>query len=337
MRLIDVRYGFDLRCAAMTDTNSIPYIAADQVRVALPYPALIDALRRAFASADQVQVPRRHAHDLGHDATLLLMPAWREQKKLGVKLVTVAPDNRQHGLPTVHALYVLSDTASGVPLAMIDGEVLTLRRTAAVSALASSFLSRASSSSLLMVGTGRLAPEMVIAHCTARPITRVVVWGRSQSKAEETVRRVRDAGLPDHVSIQTEAMLAAACTGADIICCATTSTVPLLRGEWIKPGTHIDLVGGFRPHMREADDALMASAALFVDTREGALAEAGDLLQPMQAGLLSASDIRAELAGLASASNPGRSSDEEITLFKSVGNGLADLAAAELAYQLSVR
>ena len=337
MRLIDVRYGFDLRCAAMTDTNSIPYIAADQVRVALPYPALIDALRRAFASADQVQVPRRHAHDLSHDATLLLMPAWREQKKLGVKLVTVAPDNRQHGLPTVHALYVLSETASGVPLAIVDGEVLTLRRTAAVSALASSFLSRASSSSLLMVGTGRLAPEMVIAHCTARPITRVVVWGRNQSRAEETVRRVRDAGLPDHVSIQTEAMLAAACPGADIICCATTSTVALLRGEWIKPGTHIDLVGGFRPHMREADDALMVSAALFVDTREGALAEAGDLLQPMQAGLLSASNIRAELAGLASASNPGRSSAEEITLFKSVGNGLADLAAAELAYKLTVR
>jgi ornithine cyclodeaminase len=337
MRLIDVWYGFDLRCAAMTDTNSIPYITADQVRAALPYPALIDTLRRAFASADQVQVPRRHAHDLGHDATLLLMPAWREQKKLGVKMVTVAPNNNQQGLPTVHALYVLSNTASGVPLAIVDGEVLTLRRTAAVSALASSFLSRADSSSLLMVGTGRLAPEMVIAHCTARPIKRVIVWGRSQSKAEETVRRIRDAELPDHVSIQTEASLPAACHGADIICCATTSTVPLLQASWIKPGTHIDLVGGFRPHMREADDALMTSAALFVDTREGALAEAGDLLQPIQAGLLNAAAIRAELAGLASASNPGRLFDEEITLFKSVGSGLADLAAAELAYQLSVR
>lgn len=337
MRLIDVWHGFDLRCTAMTDTNSIPYIAADQVRTALPYPALIDALRRAFASTDQIQAPRRNAYDLGRDATLLLMPAWREQKKLGVKLVTVSPDNRQHDLPTVHALYVLFNTTTGAPLAIIDGEVLTLRRTAAVSALASSFLSRADSSSLLMVGTGRLAPEMVIAHCTARPIKRVIVWGRSQSKAEETVRRIRDAELPDHVSIQTEASLPAACHGADIICCATTSTVPLLQASWIKPGTHIDLVGGFRPHMREADDALMTSAALFVDTREGALAEAGDLLQPIQAGLLNAAAIRAELAGLASASNPGRLFDEEITLFKSVGSGLADLAAAELAYQLSVR
>ena len=336
MRLIDVWYGFDLRCAAMTDTNSIPYITADQVRAALPYPALIDALRRAFASADQVQVPRRHAHGLDNDTTLLLMPAWHHQQ-LGVKLVTVVPNNRQHDLPTVHALYVLFNTTTGAPLAMIDGEVLTLRRTAAVSALASSFLSRVDSSSLLMVGTGRLAPEMVIAHCTARPIEQVVVWGRNQRKAEETIRRLRDAGLPDQVSIQTEASLAAACASVDVICCATTSTVPLLRVEWIKPGTHIDLVGGFRPHMREADDALMTSAALFVDTREGALAEAGDLLQPMQAGLLSAAAIRAELAGLASASNPGRLSNEEITLFKSVGNGLADLAAAELAYQLSVR
>jgi ornithine cyclodeaminase len=203
--------------------------------------------------------------------------------------------------------------------------------------LASRFLSRADSRSLLLVGTGRLAPEMVVAHCEARDIQRVMVWGRSERKAQETIERIKQAGLPDHVSIDTELVLAAACAGADIICCATTSTEPLLRAEWVKPGTHIDLVGGFRPNMREADDALMSTAALFVDTLEGALAEAGDLVQPIQAGLLQASDVRADLGALARASHPGRQSAEQITLFKSVGSALADLAAAGLVQELSIR
>jgi ornithine cyclodeaminase len=190
---------------------------------------------------------------------------------------------------------------------------------------------------LLLVGTGRLAPEMVVAHCQARDIQRVMVWGRSECKAQETIERIKQAGLPDHVSVHTELVLAAACAGADIICCATTSTEPLLRAEWVKPGTHIDLVGGFRPNMREADDALMSTAALFVDTLEGALAEAGDLVQPIQAGLLQATDIRADLSALARASHPGRQSAEQITLFKSVGSGLADLAAAGLVQELSIR
>jgi ornithine cyclodeaminase len=315
----------------------IPFVAADQVRAALPSPALMDALRVAFAEADQAQVPRRHAHPLPGDATLLLMPAWRAQRQLGIKLVTVTPSNRERDLPTVHALYVLSDTDTGAPLAIIDGEALTLRRTAAVSALASRFLSRADSRSMLMVGTGRLAPEMVVAHCHARDIERVMVWGRSERKAQETIERIKQAGLPDHVSIDTDLVLAAACAGADIICCATTSTEPLLRAEWVKPGTHIDLVGGFRPNMREADDALMSTTALFVDTLEGALAEAGDLVQPIQAGLLQATDIRADLSALARASHPGRQSPEQITLFKSVGSALADLAAAGLVQELSIR
>jgi ornithine cyclodeaminase len=321
----------------MAETHMIPFVAADHVRAALPYPALMDALRVAFAEADQAQVPRRHAHPLPGDATLLLMPAWRAQRQLGIKLVTVTPSNRERDLPTVHALYVLSDTESGVPLAIIDGEVLTLRRTAAVSALASRFLSRADSRSLLLVSTGRLAPEMVVAHCEARDIQRVMVWGRSERKAEEAVDRIKQAGLPDHVRIDAELVLAAACAEADIICCATTSTEPLLRAEWVKPGTHIDLVGGFRPNMREADDALMSTAALFVDSLEGALAEAGDLVQPMQAGLLQATDICADLGALARAAHPGRQSTEQITLFKSVGSALADLAAAGLVQELSIK
>ena len=337
MRLIDVWYCFRLRCAAMSESHSIPFIAAAQVRAALPYPALMEALRRAFADADQVQVPRRHAHALPGDATLLLMPAWRAHQHLGIKLVTVTPMNRERDLPTVHALYVLSSTETGVPLAIIDGEVLTLRRTAAVSALASRFLSRSDSRTLLMVGTGRLAPEMVVAHCAARNLQRVIVWGRSESKARDSVGRIRAAGLPNHVDIQTGPSLAAACAEADIICCATTSTEPLLRAAWVKPGTHIDLVGGFRPTMREADDALMTTAALFVDTQEGALAEAGDLTQPMQAGLLLPTDLLADLGALSHGAHPGRKTADQITLFKSVGSALADLAAAGLVQELSIQ
>jgi len=317
----------------MAETQTIPFIAAHQVRAALPYPALIDALRLAFAEADQTQAPRRHAHALPDDATLLLMPAWRTQQQLGIKLVTVNPANRERDLPTVHALYVLSDTDSGVPLAVIDGEVLTLRRTAAVSALASGFLSRGDSRCLLMVGTGRLVPEMVVAHCASRPIERVIVWGRSEPRAEASIERIRQAGLPDHGSVNTNRSLAAACADADIISCATTSTEPLLHAEWIRPGTHIDLVGGFKPNMREADDALMLSASLFVDTLEGALAEAGDLVQPIQRGLLQPSDIRADLTALARATHDGRLSADQITLFKSVGCALADLAAAGMVQQ----
>jgi ornithine cyclodeaminase len=184
-----------------------------------------------------------------------------------------------------------------------------------------------------MVGTGRLAPEMVVAHCASRPIERVIVWGRSELKAQETIERIRQAGLPDEVSIQTESVLEAACADADIISCATTSTEPLLHAEWIRPGTHIDLVGGFKPNMREADDALILSASLFVDTLEGALAEAGDLVQPIQRGLLQPSDIRAELTALARATHDGRLSADQITLFKSVGCALADLAAAGMVQQ----
>lgn len=320
----------------MSDSQSIPYMSGEHVRAALPYPRLIDALRVAFADADQTQVPRRHAHSLSAEATLLLMPAWRARQQLGVKLVTVMPDNRSRDLPTLHALYFLADATTGAPLCIIDGEVLTLRRTAAVSALASHYLARADSRSLLMVGTGRLAPEMVVAHCTARDIRRVMIWGRHAQNAQRAVARIRSAGLPNHIEIDVEPSLAAGCTAADIICSATTSTEPLIHADWVRPGTHVDLVGGFRPHMREADDALITRAELFVDTLEGALAEAGDLLQPIAAGLLRPGDIRAELSALASAAHAGRQNPSQITLFKSVGSALTDLAAAGLAHSLSV-
>ncbi len=315
----------------MDTTASLPFIAAGPVRDALAYPALVNALRDAFAAP--AQVPRRHAHDISGQGTLLLMPAWQPQVSLGIKLVSVMPGNRERGLPTVHALYILLDAQTGVPLALMDGEQLTLRRTAAVSALASQSLSRPDSRTLLLVGSGRLAPEMAVAHCAVRDIDRVLVWGRDPARVQQAMQRARDAGLPARVALQAAATLADGCAAADILCCATTSTEPLVRAEWLKPGTHVDLVGGFRPDMREADDALMCSASLFVDTADGALAEAGDLVQPIAAGLLGPGAVRAELAQLADGTRAGRRNGTEITLFKSVGSALADLASAGLVWR----
>ena len=314
----------------MDTTTSLPFLPAATVRDALAYPALVDALRCAFT--EPAQVPRRHAHDLSGQGPLPLMPAWQPQGQLGVKLVSVMPGNRDRGLPTVHALYVLLDAQTGVPLALMDGEQLTLRRTAAVSALASLALSRPDSRTLLLVGSGRLAPEMAVAHCAVREIDRVLVWGRDPAKARLAMQRARDAGLPARVALQAAVTLAEGCAAADIICCATTSTEPLVRAEWIKPGTHVDLVGGFRPDMREADDALVCGANLFVDTADGALAEAGDLVQPIAAGRLGTDAVRAELAQLADGTRAGRRNGTEITLFKSVGSALADLASAGLVW-----
>ncbi len=317
----------------MNDMPTLPFIDAERVRRSLPYPALIDALREAFR--DPAIAPQRHAHALPGQSSLLLMPAWQPEAEIGVKLVTVMPENRERALPTVHALYVLLDARSGAPLALMDGETLTLRRTAAVSALASIHLSREDSRTMLIVGSGRLAPEMAVAHCAARAIERVLVWGRDAERVAAAMQRMRDAGLPPQVALEAAGALEAACAQADIICCATTSSVPLVTAQAVRPGTHLDLVGGFRPHMREADDALMARAALFVDTRDGALAEAGDLVQPLAAGLIGEDALRADLSALVRGEHPGRCAPDEITLFKSVGTAVADLGAARLAWRSS--
>lgn len=290
-----------------------------------------EALRRAFR--DGADAPVRHAHALGTagdapDGTLLLMPAW-SARATGVKLVTVMPGNGARGLPAVHAQYMLFDRATGAPLAVIDGEALTARRTAAASALASSFLSRPDSARLLMVGAGALAPHVIEAHCAVRPIREVAIWNRTPARAAALAGRLARPGL----AVAHAADLDAAVAAADIVSCATLSTAPLVRGALLRPGTHLDLIGGFRPDMREADDEAVARAALWVDTRAGALAEAGDLLQPIAAGAIRPDSVLGELADLCRGAAAGRRSPDEITLFKSVGTALEDLAAALVVFE----
>lgn len=293
--------------------------SAAEVHEALPWPGLAEALNAAFVAG--AEVPLRHGHDLGGGDRLLLMPAW-SPRAIVVKLVTVMPGAGS----TVQASVLVLDRASGEPLALLDGEALTLRRTAATSALAARRLARADARSLLLVGGGRLGPWMARAHAALRPeLTRVLVWARRREAAEAQAAQLREEGLPALAADGLEA----AVREADIVCCATTSTVPLVLGDWLAPGTHLDLVGGFRPDMREVDDAAVLRARVYVDTRGGALSEAGDLTQPLAAGLIGRSHVQADLAELLGGRQPGRLNDEEITLFKSVGTALEDLAAAE--------
>ena len=306
-------------------------VSAAEVDAALGYAELIEGLRAAFRR--DTKVPLRHHHTIatgGREATLLLMPAWSAPDPapvhVGVKVVTVYPDNTARDLPAVMGTYLLLDGHTGAPTASIDGPALTARRTAAASALAADYLARPDAQNLLMVGTGRLAGNLVAAHAAVRPIRQTVIWGRNRDKADRLARRL-DTGT-NRVSATGD--LAEAAREADIISCATTSTDPLIRGDWLADGVHVDLVGGYRPDMREADDRVIQRAQIFVDTRAGALAEAGDIVQPIDAGLLEADDIAGDLFELCRGERNGRQAPAEITVFKSVGTALEDLAAAEL-------
>lgn len=311
---------------------------ADQVQNALPWDSLIDALRDIFARAD-VRSPIRHHHSLEvpgePTATLLLMPAWIEGEYLGVKQVSVFPGNNARNLPGLNSHYMLSCGRTGRPLAMLDGNELTARRTAAASALASRFLSRADASQLLMVGAGRMARRLIPAHMSVRPIRSVQVWDRHEAVSAALVAELTACGIDARVC-RVDRLQEAAAT-ADIISCATMASEPLVFGDWLKPGAHLDLVGSFTPSMRETDNVAMQRCAVFVDTRAGALSESGDLIMPIREGAIGAEKIVAELAELCRGQHAGRAAladaDKALTLFKSVGDSREDLAAAILAFR----
>ncbi len=306
-------------------------ISAAEVEAALDFDSLVERLRQAFRR--DIAVPLRHHHKVatpeGDEATLLLMPAWQAGRHIGIKLVTVFPGNAARDLPAVMGAYLLLDGNTGSPLAMIDGPMLTAKRTAAASALAAGYLARPDCERLLMVGTGVLAPQLILAHAAARPICNVLIWGRSPDKA---ARLAKHLNRPDF-RVEATGDLEAAARGADIICCATLSPEPLIQGAWLRPGQHLDLVGAFRPDMRETDDTAIRRARVFVDTRAGACAEAGDIVQPLESGALALEDIAADLFELTRGARDGRRFYDQITLFKSVGSALEDLAAAQLTLE----
>ncbi len=307
-------------------------VTGAELKSVLHHRMLIERLRQTFRGG--VEVPVRHHHRVPtygqNDATLLLMPAWEVGQSIGVKIVTVFPDNGAADLPAVQGVYLLLDGKTGVPRALLDGPALTKRRTAAASALAASYLARPDSERLLVVGTGALAPELIEAHSTVLPIKHVLVWGRNPEKAKKVAGRFHRPKF----RIEATDDLEGAVRGAHVISCATLAREPLIRGAWLQPGQHLDLVGGFTPEMREADDDCIRRSRVFVDTREGACTEAGDIVQPLKAGLLSEDDIAGDLYDLTRGQRAGRRFYDQITLFKSVGTALEDLCAAQLAVEM---
>lgn len=305
-------------------------ISADDLERLLGYPALVEALRDMFRVG--CEMPTRHHHTVktaAGEGTLLLMPAWQVGAFIGVKIVTIFGENLEKGLPSVLGQYLLLDANTGEPRALVDGAVLTRWRTGAASALAADYLARADARRMLMVGSGTLAPYLIRAHASVRPIEEVRVWSRNAAHAEAVLRRVDGAKL----RVAATDDLEDSARWADLISCATLSTEPLIKGAWLKPGAHLDLVGAYRSDMRESDDAAIARAKLFVDTRGGAMGEAGDVLQAIASGAITEADIRGDLYQLCRGELAGRKDDAEITAFKSVGAALEDLAAARLAYE----
>ena len=284
------------------------------------YGDYVEALREAFQGG--VTAPPRFVAKTNEVTTLMLMPAWNKAFT-GVKLLTVKSDNAALGLPNVQAAYMLLDNATGAPVALMDGTELTRRRTAAASALAADYLARKDASSLLLVGAGTLAPHFARAHGAVRPIKRVMIYNRTIAKAEAVAQEIGGEVVTDLQKAMGE---------ADIVTGITTPSGPVIVGGWIKPGTHIDLVGAYTPEMRETDGAAVGMSRVYVDTREGALHEAGDLLMAQKEGHFKWSDIQGDLYDLTRGTMMGRKTDAEVTLFKSSGTALEDLAAAAMVY-----
>jgi ornithine cyclodeaminase/alanine dehydrogenase-like protein (mu-crystallin family) len=313
-------------------------VDAEGVDRALTFAGLVETLREAFR-VGAVQPVRHHhtvAYPSGAASTLLLMPAWTDFKAnagqdgfIGVKVVTVAPDNNALGKPAVTGLYLLLDGRTGEPRALIDGPRLTQWRTACASALAATYLAREDAAELLVIGAGAMAPFLARAHAAVRPLRRIRIWNRTRENAARLVDELAAGGLAAEVAGDLDAALAS----ADIVSSATISTAPLVKGARLKPGAHVDLVGGFTPDMREADDDAIRRAAVYVDTRAGATKEAGDIVQPLASGILATEGIVADLHELARGQKPGRRGADQVTLFKSVGAALEDLAAGIAVYR----
>ena len=312
------------------------FLDAETIRNRLSWPVVIAALDEALRA--DVRAPLRSTYSIDVPgkpaATLLTMPAWRNGHSIGVKLVTVFPGNADAGKRSVAAVYALFDANDGAPIALLDGEELTARRTAGASAYAAMRLARRDARHLVLVGAGRVARALVDAHSSIRQIDRVDIWSRTATHAVATTEDCVRAGIPARPCIDLEAAVRA----ADMVCCATLSTAPRVLGSWLRPGVHLDLVGAFRKDMRETDDAAMRRADLIVvDDRAAALAEGGDVVQAIASGAIDERKIAAELRDFARGAHPGRTRDDQITVFKSVGFALEDLAAADAAVLAAAR
>ncbi|MBT8302424.1 MAG: ornithine cyclodeaminase family protein [Maribacter sp.] len=312
--------------------NKLVQIDDDFINQNTIFSELILKIKKGFGTKSII-VPLRHHHDFPNpevesDSTVLLMPAWNPGKDGGVKIVSISPENAKFGLPSIQGVYILMDTIKGGVKAILEAKSLTAKRTAATSALASSYLSRENASTLLMIGTGALSLNLIKAHASVRPIKNVFVWGRSLERAQGVCENLKN----EEFKISTVSSIKEKIADVDIISCATLSKSPLVLGRYLQAGQHIDLVGAYKKDMREADDEVVKKASVFVDTLQGGLKESGDIVIPLKNGTLKTEDIKADLFGLCSGSQAGRVAEQEITVFKSVGHAIEDLVAATYYY-----
>jgi len=308
-------------------------LTAENVRAALPMRDAIDAMRKAFGllAGGEVDMPQRTAIEIPkQEAVTLVMPAYvHVGNRLGAKLVSVFPNNLGLDLPTIHAVVILLNAATGQPAALLEGTALTAIRTGAASGLATDLLARQDASTLAILGSGAQARTQLEAVCCVRNIERVFVYSRTRAHAEQFAADMAGQdGAP--ASIEVSASAQEACLAADVVCAATSSTTPILRAADVRPGTHINAIGSYTPAMREIDADLMRGSTVFVDQRQAALAEAGEVIDCVKDGSLTESDLT-ELGEVVNGARPGRKTVEQITLFKSVGLAVQDVAAAQQA------
>jgi ornithine cyclodeaminase len=290
----------------------------------LNFPDLVDHLERSHKKA-----PAQRDDLLMHDATaaaqtdaFLLRAAWQPGVALGAKLVTVLPRNQ----PSINALYVIFDGASGKPRACIDGDALTWYKTAADSALGARFLARGDVQQLSMIGAGTMAPYLVLAHLAERPsLQRVCIWNRTAAKAQQLMESLQ----AENIAAETVATLQEAVESADVLCSATMTQAPIIDGNWLQAGTHVDLVGSFTRDMREVDNTAIQRSRVYVDCRGTAVDDVGEIAIPIRDGVLQREDVAGDLYELCSGERTGRASHEEITLFKNAGGGHLDLMTAQ--------
>ena len=310
-------------------TASPVVVDAERTRASLPFELLIPALREAFAAG--AHVPLRHHHFMlqpdGSTATILIMPAW-QRSFVGIKIVTIFPENGRRALPGLFSSYLLCDGETGRHIALIDGNEITSRRTAGIAALGADFLARKDARKLLVCGSGRIASLLADAFRAVRPIEKVAVWNVNEAGAARLVFDLRERGIDAEVAHDLERAVGE----ADIVSTATLAPRPIIKGAWLKPGVHLDLIGSFTPFMREADDEVFRRADIWLDTYD-ALKESGELLDPIRDGVITPEDIRGSLAELCRGEREVRGSEKGITVFKAVGTALSDIAAAGLVYR----
>lgn len=312
-------------------------LSQSDVRQAVSMAEAIEVVKGAFAqlSAGRANVPlRAQLFFPQRNAVTLVMPAYLEDTaSLGVKVVSVFPGNPELGLPTTHALVVIVDAATGQPVAAMDGTYLTALRTGAASGAATDLLARQDAHHVAIVGAGGQGRTQLLGVCQVRHVTRVRVYDAVAHRAEQYVQEMKRVGGRVPSDVEVAASAAQAVADADVICTATTSRTPVISDDDLCRGVHINGIGSYSPQMQEVDERTVARAKVVVDSRVAALAEAGDLVIPLRKGIISEQDIHAELGELVLGIKPGRESDDEITLFKAVGNAVQDMSVAHRVLQ----